>query len=200
MPVFVSFSWVASITRKRRSQQLETAEEEGVMVEEEDEESGQQQPPLNNRGAVMTEWTKGEATPLLLAATTSGHHPIYHACSSGENDWKGREDCVSRLAVRRHLSEENEQRIKMKGHDRPSSHNHDHDFESSQGDETEKKKNEETRRCVDVVVNPEASATTTEAAALPLPATTAAVELGGSGEVEGKLQPTLNQRTVTPLR
>src|SRR5690606_12033169 len=65
MPVFVSFSWVAAITRKRRSRQLETAEEEGVMVEEEDEESGQQQPQLNNRGAVMTEWTKGEATPLL---------------------------------------------------------------------------------------------------------------------------------------
>lgn len=209
MPVFVSFSWVAAITRKRRSRQLETAEEEGVMVEEEDEENGQQQPHLNNRGAVMTEWTKGEATPLLLAATTSGHHPTYHACTSGENDWKGREDCVSRMAVRRHLSEETEQRIKMKGHDRPSSHDHHHEFdESGQGDETDKKKkNEETRRWVDVVVNPEASATTTEPAALQLPAMTAgscavaaAVEMGGSGEVEGKLQPNLNQRTLTPLR
>jgi hypothetical protein len=187
-------------------------EEEGVMVEEEDDENSTTgRLFLNNRGAIADPYTSKGGQQLgikeerdlgaPLLASTSGHHQTYRACSSGENDWKA-DDSMSRLAVRRHLLEETEQRIKMKGHDRPQHSDSPHQRQAAEHDGEKENKVEAAaaRKWVDVmVVNtrlPEEGSALDEP---PLAMSTGDI-MGGSGEVEGKLQPALTERTLRPLR
>jgi hypothetical protein len=185
------------------------------MIDEEEEESFALHPRIVEMHGSYGH-TKGELAALLHTrlATSSGQHPTYRSCSSGEEDWKGREDhlAVCRMAVRRHIEEETELREKANGHERsPPTVQFDmfrHQLQREPGGDQKEKREEEKHagekneeaavRCKEVAK--ERVEVVVMHAGEGADALKASGGMSISGELEGKLQPTPTERTLTPLR